>query len=101
MEAMLGIYCTAKHQSSGALCAECRELLDYATGRLAKCPFGEKKPTCGQCTVHCYKPDMRARVREVMKYSGPRMLAAHPVMAVRHIIHGILRKPRPAASRHP
>jgi hypothetical protein len=90
---MLGIYCRDKHESSETLCPECREVLDYAAARLAECPFGEKKPTCAQCTIHCYKPDMRERAREIMKYSGPRMLRAHPVMAVRHLVQGVMRKP--------
>jgi hypothetical protein len=36
---------------------------------------------------------MRERIREVMRYSGPRMLLSHPLMAIRHLIDG-LRKPR-------
>lgn len=92
LEAMLGIYCADKHGKSGALCADCREFLDYAMARLLKCPFGEEKPTCARCTVHCYKPAMRTRAAGIMKYAGPRMLTAHPVMAIRHIVQG-MRKP--------
>jgi hypothetical protein len=98
LEAMLRIYCVDRHGKAGVLCAECRELLDYALARLAKCPFGERKPTCAKCTIHCYKPDMRARAREVMKYSGPRMLVAHPVLAVRHVVQGLCNPPRKAAA---
>ena len=36
---------------------------------------------------------MRARIREVMRYAGPRMLLSHPLMALRHLLDG-LRKPR-------
>ena len=93
LQAMLGIYCRDQHEGAGTLCPDCRELLDYAEARLAKCPFGEDKPTCANCTVHCYKPAMRERIREVMKYSGPRMLTAHPVLAARHLVQGLLRKP--------
>jgi hypothetical protein len=35
---------------------------------------------------------MRARIREVMRYSGPRMLMVSPAAAVRHLIRS-LRKP--------
>ena len=101
LHAMLDIYCRARHARRGALCAECRELFDYAEARRAKCPFGENKPTCARCTVHCYKPAMRTRIREVMKYAGPRMLAAHPVLAVRHLVQGILRNPRKRRSTPP
>ena len=46
----------------------------------------ETKTFCSNCRVHCYRPDMRERIREVMRFSGPRMMLYHPVMAVRHLI---------------
>jgi predicted amidophosphoribosyltransferase len=84
--AMIKVYCRQKH-GGDPLCEECSQLWDYAAERLAKCPFGVEKPTCQNCTVHCYKPEMRQRVREVMRYAGPRMIWHHPVMAIRHLIH--------------
>ena len=94
LQAMLGIYCRGNHGSAGELCPECRELLDYAQARLAKCPFGENKPVCSQCTVHCYKPAMRARIREVMQYAGPRMITKHPILAAKHVLERIRHKPQ-------
>ena len=38
-----------------------------ADARLDRCPFRDEKPTCSNCLVHCYKPDMRERIREVMR----------------------------------
>jgi hypothetical protein len=29
---------------------------------------------------------MREKIREVMRFSGPRMMFYHPVMAVRHLV---------------
>ena len=99
--AMFGIYCRDKHKRARApgeeLCAECRELRDYAIMRLRKCVFAEEKPTCAKCPVHCYKPDMRARIAAVMRYAGPRMLLAHPVRAIRHLVDGLA--PAPAAPK--
>ena len=96
--AMLRMYCRAHHAShGGALCPECTELHDYAQRRLERCVFGEAKPTCANCTVHCYKAVMRERVRQVMVWAGPRMLLRHPVLAVRHIIDG--RRPAPVLQR--
>ncbi|MEI6211593.1 MAG: nitrous oxide-stimulated promoter family protein, partial [bacterium] len=92
LQAMLDLYCRGKHESTGALCAECRKLFEYATERRAKCPFGENKPTCAKCPVHCYKPAMREAIRAVMVYSGPRMLLHHPVMAMRHTMDGLRRQ---------
>ena len=88
--AMIQIFCKQQH-GENPLCEECTQLWDYAEERLAKCPFGFEKPTCQNCTVHCYKADMRERIREVMRYAGPRMIWYHPVMAIRHLIHN--RKP--------
>lgn len=81
---MIAIYCRANHKRVSELCEECAVLRNYAMKRLENCPFGEKKPTCGSCTVHCYKNDMRLRIKEVMRFSGPRMLFRHPIDAVRH-----------------
>ena len=74
--------------ADGGLCADCAELLAYARARLEKCRYGAEKPTCAKCTTHCYKPAMRERVRAVMRYSGPRMLKEHPVLAVAHLADG-------------
>jgi hypothetical protein len=90
---MFDIYCRNKHESAGPLCTECRELLDYAEARLAKCPFGENKPTCARCPIHCYKPAMGEAIRDVMRYAGPRMLVHHPVLALGHVLDGTLHRP--------
>jgi hypothetical protein len=89
VEAMVRLYCRAQHESNGALCAECAGLLDYAHARLEKCPFGEDKTTCLKCPVHCYKADMRGKVRAVMRYAGPRMLYQHPILAILHLLDGL------------
>lgn len=86
LSAMIEIHCHERHGSArGALCAECRELMTYATRRLDRCVFGDDKPTCANCKVHCYKADKREDVRQVMRYSGPRMLTQHPILALRHL----------------
>ena len=68
-----------------SLCPQCQALLDYAHKRLEHCKFGEDKPSCTRCPVHCYKPAMREQIRQVMRYSGPRMLLHDPIMAIRHL----------------
>jgi hypothetical protein len=92
IEAMVRYYCEKKHGKKGELCTECTEFLNYAFLRLDKCPFQEKKSTCGKCTVHCYRPDMKEKVKKVMRYSGPRMLLHHPGLALHHAWDG-RRKP--------
>jgi predicted amidophosphoribosyltransferase len=89
LEAMVGIYCRGLHDTEDALCEDCRALLDYARERLRRCPFQAKKPTCANCPVHCYRSEMRQRVRAVMRYAGPRMLWRHPLLAVLHLVDGL------------
>ncbi|WP_322508569.1 nitrous oxide-stimulated promoter family protein [Anaerolinea sp.] len=87
--AMSRIYCADHHGlPDGNLCMECQELLDYAFFRLEKCPYQEKKPTCANCPIHCYKPEMRERVRQMMRHAGPRMLLRHPILAIAHLLDG-------------
>lgn len=84
---MIDMYCRARHQSASApLCAQCQELQSYAMQRLDKCPYQESKPSCLKCPVHCYKPQMREKVRQVMRYAGPRMLLIHPILTVLHFL---------------
>ena len=82
---MISMYCVAQHNSR-TLCVECQRLETYALERLDKCPFGEGKTACSLCQVHCFKPEMRQKVREVMKYSGPRMIFKHPILATSHLL---------------
>jgi hypothetical protein len=97
--AMIRLYCRDLHasqqttQPNQALCDACQVLQDYANQRLERCPYQEGKTTCASCPVHCYKPEMRQRIREVMRYAGPRMLLRHPWMAVMHLIDGVRKKP--------
>lgn len=84
--AMISMYCRAHHGAATDRCEDCSGLLAYAQQRIEKCPFGSDKPVCNTCTVHCYKPEMRERVRIVMRYAGPRMLFRHPLLAIRHLI---------------
>lgn len=88
IRAMVDIYCHDQHGTHDCLCPECTQLFDYAVSRLARCVFANDKPTCANCPIHCYKPDMRARAREIMRYAGPRMLKKHPILAMRHLIDG-------------
>lgn len=83
---MIDLYCRGQHGGKDNLCGECRELLAYVKKRLEKCPFQENKPTCSQCTVHCYQPAMREKIKAVMKYAGPRMLFCHPVLSGKHYL---------------
>ena len=90
---MIALYCR-KNNHSKELCPDCAALANYARQRSDKCPFMESKTFCSNCKVHCYKPEMREKIRAVMRFSGPRMLCHHPVMAVRHLIESKKEKKR-------
>ena len=91
---MIRLYCRKKHGTKKNLCPEFEALSQYAMQRSDKCPFMETKTFCSNCRVHCYKPEMREKIREVMRFSGPRMILHHPVMAVRHVIESKKEKKR-------
>jgi predicted amidophosphoribosyltransferase len=86
LAAMMAIYCRDHHGQRGQLCEDCIQLLDYAEQRLANCPFGEDKPACNHCQVHCYSATQRERVKAVMRYAGPRMLWRHPLLSLYHLL---------------
>ena len=87
--AFVTVFCTARHQEQEAmnlpeelaelfrrevrLCPECRALLDYALLKRRNCPL-EPKPSCKHCHIHCYGSDYRERIREIMAFSGRRMI---------------------------
>lgn len=82
--AMVAIYCNAFHKTDGQ-CEQCNEFLVYANEKLDRCPYGQNKPTCNRCPIHCYKPDQRALAKKIMRYAGPRMLIIHPILAIKHL----------------
>ena len=87
---MIRMYCHGNHGTKGeALCEECRALTEYALFRLEKCPFKANKKFCSFCKIHCYKPDMREKIKDVMKWAGPRMIFTHPVFALGHVFQMI------------
>ncbi len=89
---MIQVYCRGKHKNRLALknpdnlCPECKALAKYVRERVEKCPFMETKTFCSACKVHCYKADMREKIRQVMRFSGPRMLRYHPILAIKHVV---------------
>ena len=86
------IYCSSRHKESPKkqwvhggnvevdlgiepplLCDECSDLLSYSVTRRAYCPQ-DPKPTCKNCEIHCYADGYRSRIREVMRFSGKRLI---------------------------
>lgn len=90
---MIRMYCRGNHGERrkeegvgrGEMCSNCRALAEYALFRLEKCPFKKNKEFCSYCKIHCYRPEYRAEMKEVMRYSGPRMIVSHPIFALSHV----------------
>ncbi len=91
IKVMVNLFCRDHHRGLTP-CEQCLELLEYTVERVKQCPLQEQRTTCGQCHVHCFKPSMQKKIKEVMRYAGPRMLKAHPVLAAKHILKGLVKK---------
>ena len=99
---MIEMYCRNRHDGSGGmLCDGCSELHDDAMQRIDECPLCLAKPTCANCPIHCYRPEVRGHVRTVMRYSGPRMWGRHPVPALLHELDGLRKVTLPARPTRP
>lgn len=82
--AMTEIYCRDHHSiKEGQFC---EDFIEHAKLKLDRCVYGDKKPACKNCPIHCYKPDTREQARIIMRYSGPKMLLKHPLFAIKHLI---------------
>jgi hypothetical protein len=86
---MIELYCRVNHNTVDKLCNYCGELFVYSMQRIDNCPYGAEKPTCAKCPIHCYKPEMREKIRQVMRYAGPRMILSHPILTMMHYVDEI------------
>ncbi|MCI1779240.1 MAG: nitrous oxide-stimulated promoter family protein [Bacteroidales bacterium] len=82
---MIEIYYRGHKRDGSCSERECRELSEYAEKKLLKCPFGENKGSCRKCKIHCYSPEMRIKIKKVIRYSGPRMILYTPLEFFRHV----------------
>jgi hypothetical protein len=85
---MIALYCkgSGHARKDGRYCEQCAELRAYTVERNQRCPHRESKTFCQYCKTHCYRPEMRRRITEVMRYSGPRMILHRPLTAIRHLL---------------
>jgi hypothetical protein len=94
VQKMIEMHCAANHTKESDLCAECTDLAKYAERRLLSCMYGDVKPVCKNCPVHCYSPQKREQMQSVMRWSGPRMMQQKPFYAIVHLIDNLL-APKP------
>ena len=83
---MIALYCRHK-LGARDVPDEYRLLAEYACTRLEHCRFGAGKPACKNCPTHCYKPEMREKIRTVMRWAGPRMILYAPMAAIHHLLN--------------
>jgi hypothetical protein len=95
---MIRLYCRHHHpddykqnHNHNDCCDDCRSLIEYCWKRSDNCR-SKPKLVCAKCRIHCYQPEMRRKIKQVMRYAGPRMLLYHPVLAVKHLLRIILAK---------
>lgn len=82
---MIQLYCQKHHSPNNQFCEKCESLVQYSAQKLNRCQFGETKPVCIECPVHCYSKNKREEIKGVMRYAGPRMIFAYPYLAIMHI----------------
>lgn len=81
------VYCAGKHRDAEqtpialpaglggrTLCPECASFLEYAITKRLRCPLEAEKPTCKHCRIHCYDKPHLEKVREIMSYSGRKLM---------------------------
>ncbi len=55
------------------VCPGCTRLLTYGLTMRLKCPHNPK-PMCKKCETQCYHGEYKAKIREIMKFSGMDMV---------------------------
>ncbi|MCI8451792.1 MAG: nitrous oxide-stimulated promoter family protein [Eggerthellaceae bacterium] len=92
---MVALYCAGNHDAASRteraccgelVCPACKAVDAYAVLRTARCRQMHAKTSCEKCPYHCYRPQEREQIRQVMRYAGPRMLTKHPIAAIRHLL---------------
>ena len=84
VQMMIEIYCHRRLKQN-TIPEEYQQLIAYAHNRLSHCRFGDNKPVCKKCPIHCYAPKERQQIRELMRWVGPRMMIYAPKAT---LIHG-------------
>lgn len=87
LEAIGRIFCSNHHEGvkdAAGLCPSCRSTIDDTLERAAACPYGHDT-NCEDCHVHCQRGEAQVRIREIMRYSAPRMAIQHPVMTLEYL----------------
>lgn len=82
------IYCRCHHNpgKTGDLCDECQSVLDYSLRRTESCKWKESGRLCSNCEVHCFEDTMRLKIKEIMRFAGPRLIFTNPLLSIRYLL---------------
>lgn len=78
---MIRLYCRHHHDIDE------KKMIDYACQRIDRCPRMDQKTFCSRCHIHCYQTKQQEQIKKIMRYSGPRMLFYHPILAIKHVFY--------------
>lgn len=92
MFSMIKVFCKSKHKTKNFLCNECRNVLSYAYEKIEICPYMKNKTFCSSCKTHCYNKDMQEKIKQIMRFSGPKMIFYHPITALKYVFIIIRKK---------
>ena len=100
----IGLYCRHRHENAVKqparmkscdvtavagrevmVCNDCTKLLKHAIVKRTFCPM-DPKPQCKHCPSHCYAPEYRAKIQEVMRFSGKKMLLSGRLDYLFHLL---------------
>jgi len=70
---------------SPLLCPACLKLLAHAFVKRSRCPM-QPKPACKHCPQHCYHPIYRQQIREIMKFSGRKLVLSGRLDYLYHLL---------------
>ncbi len=67
------------------LCPQCSRLATHALIKRTNCPMAPK-PSCKSCPVHCYHATFREEMKEVMRFSGRKLLFSGRLDYLLHLL---------------
>jgi hypothetical protein len=68
-----------------ALCPDCTKLAAHALVKRSRCSM-DPKPECKHCPNHCYHPEYRRQIREVMRFSGTQIMLRGRIDYLVHLL---------------
>lgn len=81
---MIRIYCKKHHNTDETLCNDCSDLLEYSENVLNQCEIDDELDS-EKFKYYYDDIEKMEKLKEIMKYSGFRIMLYHPIISIRHI----------------